>query len=155
VWKRCVAYRVQHRHQHADRVWSCQLKIKHELIQEQSRSVTITESTVCRVPSCRRPIKNTAILRYPNGTVVHFACGRWSPLSWLNVPWSGDIIQSLVDVALSAGTTCSRVRFPEPVSVSPRPLQVHGSDLVIGACGCCRLVLAADAANAVKGEGGP
>jgi len=54
-----------------------ELKIKQELIQEQSRSVVITELTVCRVPTCKRLIgNNTAILCYPNGVVVHFACGR-------------------------------------------------------------------------------
>lgn len=78
-------------------------------MQEQSRRVTITEDTLCRLPSCRRPIGvrpaaralcalsvqnprvpltafspyhdqrktgNTAILCYPNGVVVHLACGR-------------------------------------------------------------------------------
>lgn len=54
----------------------CQLKIQQELIQEQSRRVVVTESTVCGVPTCKRLIGNTAILCYPNGTVVHFACGR-------------------------------------------------------------------------------
>ncbi|KAM3569813.1 hypothetical protein VYU27_008106, partial [Nannochloropsis oceanica] len=53
-----------------------ELKVKQELILEQSRRVTITEDTACRVPTCRRPIGNTAILCYPNGVVVHLACGR-------------------------------------------------------------------------------
>ena len=57
-------------------VLPCQLKIQQELIQEQSRRVVVTESTVCGVPTCKRLIGNTAILCYPNGTVVHFACGR-------------------------------------------------------------------------------
>jgi hypothetical protein len=54
-----------------------QLKIQQELIAEQSRRVVISESSVCGVPTCRRLIGNTAILCYPNGTVVHFACGRY------------------------------------------------------------------------------
>lgn len=33
-----------------------QLKTQQELVQEQSRRVTITEDTLCRVPTCRRPI---------------------------------------------------------------------------------------------------
>jgi hypothetical protein len=51
-----------------------QLKIQQELIHEQSRSVPVTEASVCKV--CRRPIGSTAILCYPNGLLVHFACGR-------------------------------------------------------------------------------
>ena len=44
-----------------------QLKIQQELVHEQSRRVTITEDTLCRVPSCRRPI----------GALCHFV-ERWT-----------------------------------------------------------------------------
>ena len=50
------------------------VKVKQLSIRAQSRSVTVTDARVC--PVCNRPIGNSVILVYPNGTVVHHACGR-------------------------------------------------------------------------------
>jgi len=50
-----------------------EVKVKKELIDEQVQKVVIDENTIC--PVCGRPIGTSAILRYPNGVVVHLSCG--------------------------------------------------------------------------------
>mmetsp|Transcript_6142 Transcript_6142/g.17147 ORF Transcript_6142/g.17147 Transcript_6142/m.17147 type:complete len:136 (-) Transcript_6142:84-491(-) len=54
-----------------------EVKAKKELIDEQVKEVVIDEGTRCQL--CGRPMGTSAMLRYPNGAIVHLSCGSADP----------------------------------------------------------------------------
>jgi hypothetical protein len=48
------------------------LKIQNQVINQQSKSVSINENTLCRV--CLKRIGTSVLVIYPNQMVVHYSC---------------------------------------------------------------------------------